>query len=235
MKHQYFGDINDFRKYGLLRCIAEVLGEGLGVLWLLTPDDGRTDGEFRRYLQEPKKWRSHDPHLYDSLSKLFDGETARHVGHAAAWELLPNAKYFEKTVPDSAIERAALINEAEHALADCPLIFIDPDNGIEVKSVPYGSKGSHKYVYWRELESFYRRGHSLVVYQHYPRLSRPAYRASLIAQFREHLRATDVTVYSTAHAAFVFALQSRHASSLPRIDDTLKFRWRGQVEIESRE
>ena len=23
MKNQYFGDVNDYRKYGLLRCIAE--------------------------------------------------------------------------------------------------------------------------------------------------------------------------------------------------------------------
>ena len=33
MKDQYFGDINDYRKYGLLRPIIASSG------WMLTPDD----------------------------------------------------------------------------------------------------------------------------------------------------------------------------------------------------
>jgi hypothetical protein len=41
MKDQYFADINDYRKYGLLR----ILGEGLrvGVCWMLTKPDGSGD------------------------------------------------------------------------------------------------------------------------------------------------------------------------------------------------
>jgi len=37
MKNQYFGDINDYRKYGLLRCFAEA-GLNIGVCWMLTPE-----------------------------------------------------------------------------------------------------------------------------------------------------------------------------------------------------
>jgi hypothetical protein len=46
MKDQYFGDINDFRKYGLLRllCVSDRLR--LGVCWMLTDTDSRTDGSF---------------------------------------------------------------------------------------------------------------------------------------------------------------------------------------------
>lgn len=55
MKNQYFGDINDFRKYGILRALA---GPPLSLVvsWMLTPDDGSTDGEFISYLSEPRRW-----------------------------------------------------------------------------------------------------------------------------------------------------------------------------------
>jgi hypothetical protein len=43
MKDQYFGDVNDYLKYGLLRCFAEA-GWRVGVCWMLTPDDGGRDG-----------------------------------------------------------------------------------------------------------------------------------------------------------------------------------------------
>ena len=47
MKDQYFGDINDYRKYGILRALQSK-GQGtLLVAWMLTPDDGSRDGEFR--------------------------------------------------------------------------------------------------------------------------------------------------------------------------------------------
>ena len=43
MKNQYFGDVNDYRKYGLLRALQ---GEGslsTLVAWMLTPDDGSNE------------------------------------------------------------------------------------------------------------------------------------------------------------------------------------------------
>jgi hypothetical protein len=44
VKNQYFGDISDYRKYDLLRALAVVGGLKIGVAWMLTPEDGRTDG-----------------------------------------------------------------------------------------------------------------------------------------------------------------------------------------------
>jgi hypothetical protein len=50
MKDQYFGDINDYRKYGLLRAILDSGRFKLFIAWMLTPDDGTTDGKFISYL-----------------------------------------------------------------------------------------------------------------------------------------------------------------------------------------
>ncbi len=55
MKHQYFGDVNDYVKYGLLRCFADA-GFCIGVCWMLTPDDQRSDGSKVNYLSQPEKW-----------------------------------------------------------------------------------------------------------------------------------------------------------------------------------
>jgi hypothetical protein len=57
MKNQYVGDLIDFAKYGLLRALAGAGGERLfrlGLVWYLTPDDGRDDGGRIHYLSEPR-------------------------------------------------------------------------------------------------------------------------------------------------------------------------------------
>jgi hypothetical protein len=47
VKDQYFGDVNDYLKYGILRELAKSAGT-LHVVWRLTPSDGSTDGKFTR-------------------------------------------------------------------------------------------------------------------------------------------------------------------------------------------
>ncbi len=51
MKHQYFGDINDYRKYGLLRQLSNFGQIATSVCWMLTPDaPGNVDGQKLAYL-----------------------------------------------------------------------------------------------------------------------------------------------------------------------------------------
>ncbi|CAA9432540.1 MAG: hypothetical protein AVDCRST_MAG37-733 [uncultured Rubrobacteraceae bacterium] len=50
MKNQYFGDVSDYRKYGLLRVLSSEGEISTGVCWMLTPSDGRTDGRKLEYL-----------------------------------------------------------------------------------------------------------------------------------------------------------------------------------------
>jgi hypothetical protein len=231
VKHQYFGDINDYRKYGLLRCIADVAGLPVGVLWFLTADDGRSDGEIRRYLREPRQWRHHDPALHDKLTKLLEPEIVRNVDHAEAWDLVPASRYFNEKITDDPEARSRYVAAAAETLAHCPLLFLDPDNGIEVKSVRYGTKNSSKYVYWRELAALYERGHSLLVYQHYPRIKRLVFEDALVAQFHRRMGACEVAVFSSAHVGFFLVLQDGHASSLPSIGAAVDKRWGEQLQF----
>lgn len=90
MKDQYFGDINDYRKYGLLRTLAGA-GLSVGVCWLLTPDDGGGDGQLRSYLTKPWRWRQYDPELYDRLQRLRHPGASRSVRDAREWGLISGA------------------------------------------------------------------------------------------------------------------------------------------------
>jgi hypothetical protein len=55
MKHQYFGDIHDFKKYTLLNWFMEKCNGRLLVAWYLTNDDDSGDGKKLDYLKEIEK------------------------------------------------------------------------------------------------------------------------------------------------------------------------------------
>ena len=141
VKDQYFGDVNDYRKYGLLRALIGGSQLSLGICWLRTVDDGGRDGESRRYLQHPERWRGYDADLYDALLRLLDPHVDRTVLHAESWTLLPGARYHHRRLGDDASGRRSYFAEAWPALRDADVLFLDPDNGIEVRSVPYGTGG----------------------------------------------------------------------------------------------
>ncbi len=44
MKNQYFGDVNDYLKYGLLRQLSNEGRFKICVCWMLTEPDGTTEG-----------------------------------------------------------------------------------------------------------------------------------------------------------------------------------------------
>src|SRR5437763_1252586 len=67
MKEQYVGDVNDYRKYALLRHLGAGRQLRIGVCWMLTPPDA---GNLRHYLEQPAKWRAYDPDLYDRLGAV---------------------------------------------------------------------------------------------------------------------------------------------------------------------
>jgi hypothetical protein len=147
MKNQYFGDINDYRKYGLIRCIINAGNFRILVAWMLTPDDGSADGKFTEYLSKPNQWQLFDPELYKDLQYLLSSNSLRKVELIERTNLLPNAKYFSDIVPDASEERINWTKKLITVSEESELIFIDPDNGIEVNSKPYGRKHSSKFLY----------------------------------------------------------------------------------------
>ena len=230
MKNQYFGDVSDYRKYGLLRCFAEV-GPRVGVVWMLTPDNTSPDGRRTRYLLEPDKWRRFDPDLFMLLADSVTG-AGRDVHRLESSGLLREARYFRSPLTDSTdstTQRDDYFRRALSTLSGCDVAFFDPDNGLEVKSVPRGSTGSSRYLYWSELMATWARGHSVLIFQHFTRERRTAFAGRLLGQLQAHLPAATASTLTTSHVLFLLALQPHHVHAGNRAIELTLRRWPGQI------
>ena len=165
MKNQYFGDVGDYGKYGLLRFIAQH-GVTIAVNWYLTPRDQSNDGNKRDYLAKNGN-RVYDPELFDVLQEMCAREE-KDVGCFAEREMIPGAIYFDDIVQppitDSALsvkdKRLARERWHQQALVGCcgqELVFVDPDNGLRDGS-PTARKDAPKFVYASEAADYYNRG-----------------------------------------------------------------------------
>jgi len=231
MKNQYFGDVNDFRKYGLLRTIQRASGLTIGVCWFLTADDGGAYGGLTKYLNQPRRWRHYDFELFDKLQLLLDPDVPRSVSQAHAWGVIPGALYFNDVLGDSRSARLAYFEAARHALGNCDLIFVDPDNGIEIASTKLGASGSSKYVYWAELQAMYAAGQSILIYQHFPRVVRERFIPFLASRLNEELSGSTVVAFSTPYVVFFLVQQPKHVDVLDRAERAVQQQWIGQIEV----
>src|SRR5271155_718172 len=104
MKDQYIGDINDFRKYGLLRALSSAHGGELRVCWMLTAADGRADGARVSYLEDASRFREFDAPLFDTLADLVAGDL-RNTAALQAAGVLPNARFHPDVLTDDRVQR----------------------------------------------------------------------------------------------------------------------------------
>ncbi len=83
------------------------------------------------------------------------------------------------------------------ATKDSDIIFVDPDNGLEVGIKRHLKRGP-KYVFFDELEPYCKRGQSLIIYQHTSR------RAKAKEQVRERLAQIDERLNSDSTFALLY-------------------------------
>jgi hypothetical protein len=229
MKHQYFGDVNDYRKYGLLRVLQRESGLRLAVCWMLTPNDGRTDGQFTSYLRDSRDWRQYDADLFDLLAEVVPVE--RHLRHVEDKQLLGGSILIDGVVPDDRALRDEYFSEVLRELGNAQLVFFDPDNGIEVPSCPPGRKGSSKYVAWDELAATYHSGRSLLVYQHFRRQNRATFIQMMANELLARTDASQVCCFRTSNVAFFLVCRPGHKDALDQACAKVSSEWRGQMEF----
>lgn len=220
MKNQYFGDINDYKKYSLLRHLG---GNGrikTVVCWVMTEDDSGNDGRRIKYLEQPETWQKYDPIVYEHLRKSVLDKGIRDVNTIERANVLKNCRFYDEIIQDDMRQRDQYFNRFFKFAEGADLVFFDPDNGLEVKSVPRGKKKSSKYIYWSEVEASYKSGHSILLYQHFPRKPRDSFIRGLIQQFKTVVGACNVISYCTFHVAFLLVPQPHHEDMF--IENTLR-------------
>ena len=230
MKNQYFGDINDYRKYGLLRALQSNCDGSLLVTWMLTPDDGGRDGGFRSYFDTPDIWANYDHDLFAGLAGLLRLAPRPSVSLIEGSGLLPRTHYHAAVVPDGRLERDVWRNDLLRAASGVDLVFLDPDNGIEVPSKPVGRKDSSKYVTWQEIQALWEARCSLLIYQHFPREQRDTFARRLLSELHERTGACFSEAFRTPHVLFLLAAQERHAQRFGSAIQHVSDRWGRQID-----
>jgi hypothetical protein len=210
VKEQYVGDVSDYRKYALLRAFAGPGGLTPGVCWMLTPPDGRADGNKVGYLDDPTKWGRYDPPLFDVLKSVVHDQPRERLREIERSGIVPGAVYFNDILADDLAGRQKYFTEAAKKLSATSLIFFDPDNGLEVASNPKGRKDSSKYLYFDEVAAAYSAGHSVLIYQHFPRERRDTYVARLGSRLRQVAPDALLWEFRTSHVVFLLLAQPRH-------------------------
>jgi hypothetical protein len=214
MQDRYAGDVGDYAKLGLLRQLVQPTPFSpplrIAVVWYLTRNEtGNSDGRHISYLQDTHL-RACDPELHDALKEVIKGGQ-RSVQTLESCALLPSDRtmYYSAAMPDiisnggghrsSATDRQNWFAEATKATKTADLVFLDPDNGVEVPSAPYSSVRAGKYVYLSEVRVFLERSQSVLLYQHH---HRQVTTSAQIKQVMERLR--PLAVCDSDIIAFTF-------------------------------
>jgi hypothetical protein len=213
VKHQYVGDISDYRKYALLRALSSGGTNRIGVCWMLTPDDGGADGGKLVYLGQPDRHRRFDPELFDILAHAASEPDRRRLQTIEDSGAIPGAAYYNETLPDDVAGRDAFMERCAAEFHDADLVFFDPDNGLEV-SLPKGRKNSSKYLYLDEAAALYEAGKSLLIYQHFPRVERKAFLAACTERLRGVAPGCAVWAFTTSHVVFLLLVHPESPARL---------------------
>lgn len=224
MKHQYVGDVNDFRKYALLQVLAAGGANRVGVCWMLTPDSG-TDGGKLGYLEKPEQFRHFDPDLFDLLARASSEPDWRRLDTVETSGAIPGAAYFNEELPAGIEPRRGFMERAQAALVHCDLVFFDPDNGLSVKTVTKAQKEGTKFLFPDEVAAFYSAGKSVLIYQHFARMGREEFVAACAARLHELAPDAALWAFRTAHVVFLLMLHPESPAALAAAVEAASTRW----------
>ena len=243
MKNQYFGDVGDYGKYGLLRALA-LNGISIAVNWYLTDDvtenDGSSDGKFTQYLNEANN-RTYCPEVFDLLYSAVVDQQKRDISLLEKSNVIPNARYFNERVPElirvPKEKRAMARNEwHKRGLAFCggaDLVFLDPDNGLR-NNLTNSSKLDVKYVLCEEAVDYYS-GANLLYYCHKGRRSDDEWRdyKKLLALDLPDAKLFGLTFHRGTQRSFVFVVHPEDAEKYIKIkNDFLDTPWKKMFSFE---
>lgn len=178
MQEKYVGDTPDFGKYALLRALCDPHDDHpplrLGVNWYLSighevDHASNNDGEKRHHAKMPERFRGVDDDLWERLNNFQERENRTIAGIEQAG-ILPQGTLFHSTPLSLASHprekkpevRRQWVEQGVLQLADADIVFVDPDNGFEIKSTKRHQKKGPKFTFYDELQPYINRQQSLV-------------------------------------------------------------------------
>ena len=215
MQNRYAGDIGDYGKFALLRALAAE-GFSIGVNWYLveTPPRELAVNDGGKFI--PDTLTSCDPALADALREISHGPD-RSVAALERASLVPNARYYDDMVPVA--DREEWHARALSALDGADIVFLDPDNGLLVKSVGKRSAKAPKYAFYEEVAGYVARGQSVLVYNHRSRKKAEDYFGEIYERLAAAVSgATDISAITfhkgSVRDYFAISANSDHAAKI---------------------
>lgn len=127
--------------------------------------------------------------------------------------------------------------DALEAVKTCDIIFLDPDNGIQVKSVKRHADKGVKYVFWDEVKKFADENRTLVIYHHLNRTTKSRDQIKVkLQEFRSNLPRGDTIIpllfKRGSHRVFFIAPSRAHYSLISTRLRGMKFSdWAPHIEL----
>jgi hypothetical protein len=173
MKEQYIGDKKDYFKYTVIELLSKTFEKKIIFAWMLTPPDGTGQGNDIAYLNKSQAYCKYNPALYKKFAEIINEKNNINLNNLK--NILENENYIffpkePKELSNDTKERKQYFKQLKELVSKnkYSIIFFDPDNGIEIKSCPKGTKNSNKFLYWDEILDFWYEGSDILVFQYIP-------------------------------------------------------------------
>jgi hypothetical protein len=237
VRNEFFGDINDYRKYGLLRTLSGSKKDSVAVCWMLRPNEDRPTKV--EYLCRDKTWRHRtswhfDERLFDALHQAVCVDGERNVARAAHADILSPEVFgfYEGELEDGIKSRKEYFEGLLARFKGSDLLFFDPDNGLEVKSVRAGSKGSSKYLYIDELSRAFAELHSILVFQFFRQIAPQVVINRRTEGIFSRLQVDEIASFETPSVIFFLIPQPGQLSEMKERSDCVRNVWGKQIQPE---
>lgn len=229
MQDAYVGDIGDYGKYGLLRKVNET-NLRLAINWYRVVPlrvGKQEDGKYIHYLLQPDIYRNYDPKLFDELNRIVLKEKRRTIAGIEQSQLV-YADFYSEAV---SIDRSGWHQRALNDTKSADIVFLDPDNGLETYRMYQSNGAANKHVKWEELADYYRRGQSVILYQHRPQMTKKEVCIRQLLQFNNsYLRSYAIYILEFpkyTNRFYCFFTHKEHISSVEEVYSQMCLNWHG--------
>lgn len=198
MNKCYFGNFQDFCKYGLLRelaAFAKARNIGMHFCQMVTPERKGSGGKANyEYLDSPARYRPLAPELFDDLKEWHNTFAS---GDADDWlqkseHLLRGVIPHNEEIPACDSARAEYFQRMHHAFGCGNIVFFNPDYGLEFAARLIREGDSRRYIGAEEIRQCIDAGNSVLFYQEMLAPQKQKARDNLWRDVLQNLRNADI-------------------------------------------
>lgn len=176
MRESHVADEGTYAALALLRALGAHPGvRRLAVNWYrIEHDPPVLSTPARGHLDDPDGWRALDPPLLDCLTTLCADRGGSIAGLEGSGLLPPETLWFGDPLPEGRGGRPAWHRRALEATAAADVVFLAPDDGLELPVFPIAARRDRRTVAFdAELGDYLGRGQAVVCRQQRPSTTWP--------------------------------------------------------------